>query len=150
MVEKHIPITGGCLCGAVRYESTDPPVNWGYCHCRNCQKTSGGLYVALVEFSPSGFRFTKGEPKLYRLTEWGQRGGCSACGSLLAFFYDEDPAPVIFIGSLDHPGDWPLAKEGWCGHAYIDSKVSWHIISDDMPQFAGNYPDIPEGQTEPT
>lgn len=32
MAEKHVPITGGCLCGAVRYESTEPPVNGGYCH----------------------------------------------------------------------------------------------------------------------
>ncbi len=50
------------------------------------------------------------------------------------------------IGSLDHPDDWPLAQEGWWGHAYVDEKVSWHVISDDMPQFALNYPESPEGQ----
>jgi hypothetical protein len=150
MAEKHIPITGGCLCGAVRYESTKPPVNGGYCHCRMCQKASGGLYTAWVEFSASEFRFTKGEPKLYRSSGWGQRGVCAACGSSLAFIYDENPAPVIFIGTLDHPDDWPLTQEGWSGHAYVDDKVSWHVISDDLPQFALNYPDIPEGQTEPT
>ena len=83
-----------------------------------------------TEFRPEGFRFTKGEPKLYRSSEWLQSGVCSTGGSPLVVIYDEDPAPVIFVGSLDHP----------------DEKVSWHVISDDMPQFALNYPEIPEGQ----
>ena len=105
MREKHLPVTGGCLCGAVRYESSMPPVTGGYCHCRMCQKGSGGLFSAWVEFRPEGFRFTKGEPKLYRSSEWLQRGVCSTCGSPLVVIYDEDPAPVILIGSLGHPDD---------------------------------------------
>ena len=147
MAEKHIPITGGCLCGAVRYESTEPPVNGGYCHCKMCQKASGGLFVSWLEFPPTGFRFTKGKPHFYRSSEWSQRGICSTCGSQLAFSYDDDPAVVVMIGSLDHPNDWPLTHDGWWGHAYVDEKVSWHDISDDLPQFASNYPDIPESQS---
>jgi hypothetical protein len=146
MKEKHLPVTGGCLCGAVRYESSKPPVTGGYCHCRMCQKGSGGLFSAWMQFRPEGFRFTKGGPKLYRSSEWLQRGVCSTCGSPLVVIYDEDPAPVILIGSLDHPDDWPITQDGWWGHAYVDEKVSWHVISDDMPQFALNYPEIPEGQ----
>ena len=99
-----------------------------------------------MEFTPAGFRFTKGEPKLYGSSEWLQRGVCSICGSPLVVIYNEDPAIVILIGSLDHPDDWPLTQDGWWGHAYVDEKVSWHVISDDMPQFAMNYPEIPEGQ----
>lgn len=41
MTEKTIPITGGCLCGAVRYESSEPSVDVSYCHYRMCQKSSG-------------------------------------------------------------------------------------------------------------
>ena len=141
MKEKHLPVTGGCLCGAIRYESTEPPINGGYCHCRMCQNASGGLFTAWVEFSPPGIRFTKGEPKLYRSSEWAQRAFCSTCGSALAFIFDEDTMPIVLIGSLDHPDDWPLAQEGWWGHSFVDDKVSWHVISDDLPQFAANYPD---------
>jgi len=115
-----------------------------------CQKAYGGLFSAWVEFPPSGFRFTKGEPKLYRSSEWGQRGGCSTCGSPLAFVYDGDPAPIVFIGSLDHPDDWPLTQDGWYGHEYVDDKVSWYVISDDMPQFASNHPknlDVQKGSS---
>ena len=145
MTEKHLPITGGCLCGAVRYESTEPPVTGGYCHCRMCQKAYGGLFCAWVQFRASGFRFTKGEPKLYRSSEWLQRGVCSTCGSPLVVIYDEDPNPVVFTGSLDHPDDWPLTQEGWSGHAFVNDKVSWHVISDDMPQFATSHPESPGG-----
>lgn len=146
MTKEQFPITGGCLCGAVRFESTEPPADGGFCHCKMCQKGSGGLFTAWVQFSPEGFRFTKGEPKLYRSSEWGQRGVCSLCGSQLAFVYDEDPAIIIMIGSLDHPDEWPLTREGWSGHAFMDDKVSWNVISDDLPQFASNYPDTPEDQ----
>ncbi len=38
MSDKTMPITGGCMCGAVRYEATEPPQEVGYCHCRMCQK----------------------------------------------------------------------------------------------------------------
>jgi hypothetical protein len=107
---------------------------------------SGGLFTAWVQFPASGFRFTKGGPKLYRSSEWLQRGVCSTCGSPLVVIYDEDSEIVILIGSLDHPEDWPLTQDGWWGHAYVDEKVSWHVISDDMPQFTMNYPEIPEGQ----
>ncbi len=41
MSDKTTPITGGCLCGAVRYESEEPPTDSNYCHCRICQRTSG-------------------------------------------------------------------------------------------------------------
>lgn len=148
MTEKHIPITGGCLCGAVRYESTEPPVNGGYCHCRMCQRASGGLYMPWLDFASSGFRFTKGEPKLYRSSNWLQRGVCSDCGSPLTVTYDDDPSTVVFVGSLDHPDDWPLSNEGWWGHQHVDAKVSWHVISDDLPQFASDHPEMPEGQRE--
>ena len=145
MTEKHLPITGGCLCGEVRYESTEPPITGGYCHCRMCQKANGGLFTAWLELPASGFRFTKGEPKLYRSSEWAQRSICSTCGSPLAFIYDEEPAPYVFIGSLDHPDDWPLTQEGWSSHAFVNDKVSWHVISDDMPQFATSHTESPGG-----
>ncbi len=61
MGEKTMPVTGGCLCGAIRYESTEPP-NWVVsCHCRMCQQASGGLFCLGVEFTGEAFRYTKGE-----------------------------------------------------------------------------------------
>ena len=136
MTEKHFPITGGCLCGAVRYESANPPLDGGYCHCSKCRKAYGGLFGVLLILPASGFRFTKGQPKYYRSSDWTRRGFCSTCGSSLDFLYDGDPNPSVVIGSLDNPNDWSLAQAGWCGHVFVDDKVSWYEITDGMPQHA--------------
>ncbi len=63
MAGKTLPVTGGCLCGAIRYESTAPP-NWvSYCHCRICQKAYGALFGLFAAFPEAAFRYTRGQPK---------------------------------------------------------------------------------------
>ena len=56
------PMTGGCLCGAVRYECTGEPVFSLLCHCRDCQRQSGSAYAAAVRVPAVTFRVTRGEP----------------------------------------------------------------------------------------
>ncbi len=129
MGEKTMPVTGGCLCGAIRYESTEPP-NWvKYCHCRICQQAYGGLYAVGLEFPGEAFRYTKGEVTYYRSSSWAKRGFCANCGSPVDHLYVNDPDPIVCIGTLDHPEDWPPGS-----HVGIESKVPWYVISDDLPQ----------------
>ena len=137
MANQHVPVTGGCLCGAVRYESTAPPIKGYYCHCTTCQKNYGGLFQAMVKFAGSAFAFTKGEPKYYRSSAFARRGFCAACGSPLVFVYDGNPDAWILFGSLDHPEDWPLTRDAAWGqteHVFIKSKVPWYEINDGLPQ----------------
>ncbi len=61
MGDKTLPITGGCMCGAIRYEATEPPQEVGYCHCRMCQKATGNLFYPYATFRSDAFRFTQGE-----------------------------------------------------------------------------------------
>ena len=140
MGTQHIPVTGGCLCGAVRYESQEPPIEGYYCHCTMCQKHYGSLFGATVKFSKTALRFTKGQPAYYRSSVVAQRGFCSTCGSPIAFLYDALPDVWISIGSLDHPNNWPLTKHASWGqtiHLQVDSKVSWLHIDDGLPQSTG-------------
>ena len=60
------PVTGGCLCGTLRFEVTKPLYDPHYCHCRVCQKASGGPVIARAFVARDGFRFTAGEAKFYR------------------------------------------------------------------------------------
>lgn len=137
MASQHIPVTGGCLCGAVRYESKEPPIRGFYCHCTICQKNYGGLFQATVQFSGSVVQFTKGELKYYRASNFAKRGFCAECGSPIVFLYEGNPHVWILIGSLDHREDWPFTKDASWGrseHWYIETKVPWYEIGDGLPQ----------------
>lgn len=128
MGEKTFPITGGCLCGAVRYEADDPPSDVCYCHCRMCQKSCGNP-SALCAFVPKAtFRYTKGEPKFYRTSDWMERGFCVECGTPL-LMRDLTDTHAIYIGTLDHPEEWPPTL----GHSGIESRIPWDTIDDGLP-----------------
>ena len=130
MTDKTIPVTGGCLCGAIRYESTEPP-NWvGYCHCRMCQQAYGALFGLFAAFPEEAFRYTQGEPTYYQSSPWAKRAFCANCGSPIDLSYVDDPITNVLIGTLDHPEDWPPDTY----HTGIESKVPWHVIADDLPQ----------------
>ena len=145
MTAPRVPFTGGCLCGAVRYESKEPPTGGYYCHCRICQKSGGGLFNASLRVPGSGFRFTKGELRCYRSSGFGKRGFCADCGSPVAFFYEGNPNVWIKIGSLDHPEDWPMTTDaswGRSSHAHTDTKIPWYEISDGLPQSTSAWEEV--------
>src|SRR5215470_10449486 len=79
--------TGGCLCGAVRYESAGEPEFSLQCHCRDCQRSSGTAYNAAIRVPSAGFRVTQGAPKRYvSKADSGNeitRVFCGDCGSPL-------------------------------------------------------------------
>ena len=130
MGDKTIPVTGGCLCGAIRYESTEPPIRVSCCHCRMCQQAYGALYGLFAVFPAETFRYTQGEPTYYQSSPLAKRGFCANCGSPVTMRYLDPPRLGALLGTLDHPEDWPPDY----GHGGIESKVPWHVISDDLPQ----------------
>jgi hypothetical protein len=137
MATPHIPVTGGCLCGAVRYESKAAPTQGYYCHCTICQKNYGGLFSVTLRVPGVAFRFIKGELKFYRASSFARRGFCSDCGSPVAFFADGIADVWVKVGSLDHPEDWPMAKDaswGQSAHWHTDTKIPWYEISDGLPR----------------
>ena len=136
-MSPHVPVTGGCLCGAVRYESQEAPTEGYYCHCRTCQKHYGNLFGATVRMPEPAFKFTKGQPKYYRSSDIAKRGFCSECGTPLVFAFETMPDAWVSIGSLDHPEDWPLSKQGTWGqvtHVRADRRIPWNYIVDGLPQ----------------
>jgi hypothetical protein len=101
-------MTGGCLCGAVRYESTGEPGFALLCHCRDCQRQSGSAFAAGWRVPAAGFRVTQGEPKLYvRAADSGNeitRAFCPDCGTMLFLRVSARPDLVaIRVGTLDDP-----------------------------------------------
>src|SRR6187397_2404831 len=99
-----IPFTGGCVCGAIRYECNAEPMMMFNCHCRDCQLLSGGAFSAVVYVPAKAFRITKGSPRYYstRSGMFGhnKRGFCADCGSRL-FGGATDDGQGILAGTLD-------------------------------------------------
>jgi len=129
---KHLPVTGGSLCGAVRYESSEPPEDGGCCHCDMCRKATGGLFFFWLRFPDGALRITKGEISFFKSSTHAKRGFCPNCGTSLAFAFEGNPTLEFAVGSLDRPDDWPPDEKTWWGHAFVDEKVSWDVISDGM------------------
>ena len=124
---KKVPVTGGCLCGEVRYEITKPVIENNFCHCRMCQKFSGAPVVAMSTYPEDAIRFTKGEPKYYRSSPFVERGFCATCGSSLTYKpLTPHVAPqwagwiVVYTASLDNPE--PNAPR-W--HLGMESQMPW-------------------------
>ena len=123
-------VTGGCLCGGVRYEADHLPWGSGYCHCRMCQQSVGNVFALYAAFRRSGFRYTKGEPKRYRSSDIATRGFCDQCGSPLTFEYDHDAENLdVTVGSLDDPEQVRPTH-----HTGTESAVSWLKIDDGLPR----------------
>ena len=125
-------VTGGCLCGAVRFEISAPALSAGYCHCRICQKFSGSAMSVFVAFPAASVRFLGTEPKYYASSPIAKRGFCADCGSSLIYRMtvpDEAAHMVIFTSSLDTPQDYPPAA-----HNGMESRMPWFDVLDDLPR----------------
>jgi len=128
--EARKPVaTGGCQCGAVRYAFYAPLENAHVCHCRMCQRASGGIFAALVGTSPDNFAWTHGTPAFFASSNLAKRGFCEKCGTPLSFKYEMPTARMYAtIGSLDHPERAPIIKQFG-----IESRLPWVAFCEDVP-----------------
>ena len=110
--------TGGCLCGAIRYEVASPPLFQGVCHCRDCQYVSGGAPANVMVVPKAAVTVTKGQTRTYWVT--GDSGGrvgrefCEVCGTqLFSNLEGQAGIVVIKVGSLDDASWVEPAVEVW-------------------------------------
>ena len=124
--------TGGCLCGAVRYELRSEPFDCGWCHCRTCQLNSGAPAMAFASVRHADWAATTGEDRIrtIRSSNFGHRAFCGQCGTPLYVRVDHQPDTVDFsIVTLDDPN--AVAPEF---HIFWSSKVGWFDPGDDLPR----------------
>jgi hypothetical protein len=129
MAEASEHLTGGCLCGAIRYACTEPPCDVHYCHCRLCQKAFGNVFAVFGSLPRTALRFTRGTPQFYRSSPAAERGFCRDCGTPLTFAYRRSDWIAVAIGSLDRPE--AVRPEMHWG---IESQVPWLSLHDGLPR----------------
>jgi hypothetical protein len=105
-----LPLTGGCNCGAVRFEVTEPLVAASYCHCKCCQRRSGAAASPNAHPTPGSFRVLAGEDKLrlWKPQDGGEKWFCGECGSSL---FGLNPSHADPIG-IRTAHSWPKRRFG--------------------------------------
>ena len=96
-------MTGGCQCGRVRYAAEVEDDDAYLCHCRMCQRATGGVSIAFKNV-PAGQVTWVSDPDWYRSSPIAHRPFCSACGTPLGFAFLEDGENIdLTVGSFDDP-----------------------------------------------
>lgn len=124
--------SGGCMCGAVRYEVDGPPDRVGICHCRDCRRASGAPMMAWAVFSRDRFRITQGDAKAYNSSPDTFRHFCPDCGTGL-YYVNEVVLPGLVdvpVGTLDDPEGFAPA-----GHIQVAERIGWMASQHELPMF---------------
>jgi hypothetical protein len=138
------PITGGCLCGAVRFRFDEPPLATRACWCRDCQYLASGNASVNAIFATRTFAVTGAVADYRSVADSGnrmRRSFCPACGTALFARSDDRPdAMVVRAGALDDPEIARPAAVIWTASA-----PSWGHVDPDLPA-APRQPAPPTGR----
>jgi len=119
-IEPAAGLAGGCQCGAVRYRLTADPTGNNICHCRMCQKASGGPLMAFGGVRMAEFIVTHGAISTFQSSDIAERGFCAQCGTPLTYRGLGADRISVTLGSLDDPNE--VEPTGQLG---VESRVRW-------------------------
>lgn len=142
MSDIQLPITGGCICKAVRYSVSAPPVGSRQCWCRDCQYLGAGSSTVNVIFNASDVTITGELRAFVSLADSGNtmtRGFCPSCGTPVTSASSGRPHFLILrAGTLDHPDIATPTMNIW-----TDSAPSWAHLDPDVPSNVAQPPALP-------
>ena len=105
-------VTGGCACGAVRFEAEVDNDEAYLCHCRMCQRATGSLSIAFKNIPQAKLLWLSG-PDWYESSPIAKRPYCKKCGTSLGFQFKEGPNMDVTVASFDEPGQFkPISHFG--------------------------------------
>lgn len=139
-------LTGGCLCGTVRYELSKAPV-WAHsCHCSRCRKASGSAFASNLFFPREALHYVQGEDAVqsFKLPEAKAftHVFCGRCGSTLPFPSKRRELIGVPMGGLDGDPGHPLQA-----HIFVDSKAPWFRIGDELPRHSAGLGSASSGRS---
>ena len=118
--------TGGCMCGAVKFEAHGTPKWVGYCHCRSCRKHTGAPMSAYAGYERDHVRYLTLKPRYFASSLGVKRGFCGECGSTLSYEGERWPTEIHFhVGAFERPEDFPPT-----GHAFKEERLAWLHVDD--------------------
>jgi hypothetical protein len=130
-------ITGGCACGAIRYEVASEPSAMFRCHCRDCQRAGGGAFAPVVYFPKAAFKLISGSIKHFNTPSLrggeNKRGFCADCGSPISGGEKTDGIGIT-AASLDDPTLFTPKAD-----IFTSDVQPWDFLDPDATKF-GLYP----------
>lgn len=121
--------TGGCQCGRVRYRVDGDAVGVAsLCHCRMCQRATGGFAAALVAFPRHAVAWEHA-PEYFASSPIARRPFCRECGTPLGFCFDDGAEIELTLGSFDDPGEFVPVE-----HAGAESLLEPWVNSAALPR----------------
>ncbi len=124
--------SGGCMCGAMRYETTGAPFLVSHCHCQSCRKHTGAPVVTLAGYKLDQVEFTKGQRKIYQSSPGVGRAYCGDCGTPLTWEGDGgELGPIVefHISTFDDPSALVPTI-----HYYHGERIEWFDVADSLPR----------------
>ena len=129
-------LTGGCMCGAVRYEVTGEPFLVSHCHCLSCRKHNGAPVVTLAGFTKEQVSFEGEERGIYESSPGVGRAFCGKCGTPLTWEGDGGEELGLIVELHLSTFDDPEALVP-SGHAFYPERISWFEVADSLPRYEG-------------
>ncbi|CAD6558968.1 hypothetical protein LMG27952_06744 [Paraburkholderia hiiakae] len=124
-------LTGGCLCGKVRYQISAAPIGSTVCHCVDCRRASGAPFVGWVSVPWSAFRLVAGATKTHVSSPGVERAFCADCGTPLTYRHAAFAGEIdVATGTLDRPDDAPPEN-----HTWTSQKLAWVQLADGLPHY---------------
>lgn len=124
--------TGGCHCGAIRYEVSGDALTHALCHCRDCQRCAGAPMVGWTMYPEDALTLTKGSPSTYASSEHGRRQFCGHCGTGL-FYINGDMLPgIVDIQSATYDNPDAVAAQA---HIQTADRIGWMENVHELPAF---------------
>jgi hypothetical protein len=129
---ERMSVTGGCHCGAIRYEAEGEALTHALCHCADCRRHAGAPMVGWTMYRLDAVKVVQGTPKVYASSEHGRRHFCADCGTGL-FFTNAVVLPgIIDIQSATY--DDPQAVPARA-HIQVAERIGWMEKAHELPTF---------------
>ncbi len=130
-------MTGGCMCGAVRYETAGESFKVIHCHCQSCRKHNGASVATLAGFNADQVKFSGDGRKIYESSPGVGRAFCGKCGTPLTWEGDGgDRGPIVIffhISTFDTPEVLVPTV-----HSFYRERIPWMDIADNLPRYEGS------------
>ncbi|NRH27438.1 GFA family protein [Pseudomonas sp. MS19] len=122
--------TGGCQCGALRYQFDAPLHDIAHCHCATCRRSSGGIVTTWITVPLERFQWLQGTPRTFASSSSCVRSFCADCGAQLALFTTLSPNTLdVTVATLDTPELAPADR-----HIWVHNRLPWLQLDTHLPE----------------